>query len=133
MSAQDNLGRQFEIFRGLHGVSKPNTPVGMHWTTSSGFAMDVAMKGAGYSQRFESPGVVIKGTYSPENVETDTRKLLDRGWGFEAEKEVPLKEGTTVDVHEVTKLHPRVGAKINEWPVKRYRKRKYNPPRKMTV
>jgi len=150
MSAQDNLGRQwqqpeltFEVHRGLTRRPQRGKELGMHWSAD----YKVARRFAG------AFGTVIHGEVPMSAVETDSHTLqrnqvdtTDRDFK-QPEKEVPVKSGAKVKVTKVTGplADKKTGAfygvrnadpedEATFWkPQRAPRKRTYKKPKDMTA
>jgi len=131
MAAEDNLGRQFHIFRGLQ---KPASQIqknilGVHWTDNPDVAEQFGSgEGLGgylhHRATYKGPYSVIHATATKDAVEHDEDKLQNYNLAADVdEDEIPLKENATVKVHSITTVHPG----------KRERMRKYKTPREMTT
>ena len=146
MSAQDNLGRQwqqpelsFTVHRGLTRKPQKGRWLGMHWSADPKVAR-------GFAGPF---GTVIHGEVPMSSVVTDTDKLrsysvFDRDAESKApEKEVPVDIGKPVKVTGMT--GPEADKKTGAWNGRRNettsplgakrppRKRTYKNPKEMTA
>jgi hypothetical protein len=148
MSAQDNLGRQwqqpelsFTVHRGLTRKPQKGRWLGMHWSADPAVA-----------RKFAGPfGHVIHGEIPMSSVETDTNRLRseqvflpDNEQGTRMEKEVSATIGKPVKVTGMT--GPEADKKTGAWNGRRNegymaasgakrppRKRTYKNPREMTA
>ena len=148
MSAQDNLGRQwqqpelsFTVHRGLTRKPQKGRWLGMHWSADPAVA-----------RKFAGPfGHVLHGEIPMSSVETDTNRLRseqvltperDRSMS-QPEKEVPATIGKPVKVTGMT--GPEADKKTGAWNGRRNeitsplgakrppRKRTYKNPKEMTA
>ena len=148
MSAQDNLGRQwqqpelsFTVHRGLTRKPQKGRWLGMHWSADPAVA-----------RKFAGPfGHVIHGEIPMSSVETDTNRLRseqvflpDNEQGTRMEKEVSATIGKPVKVTGMT--GPEADKKTGAWNGRRNegymaasgamrppRKRTYKNPKDMTA
>lgn len=148
MSAQDNLGRQwqqpelsFTVHRGLTRKPQKGRWLGMHWSADPAVA-----------RKFAGPfGHVIHGEIPMSSVETDTNRLRsehvflpDNEQGTRMEKEVSATIGKPVKVTGMT--GPEADKKTGAWNGRRNegfmaasgakrppRKRTYKNPKEMTA
>jgi hypothetical protein len=148
MSAQDNLGRQwqqpelsFTVHRGLTRKPQKGRWLGMHWSADPAVA-----------RKFAGPfGHVIHGEIPMSSVETDTKRLQseqvflpDNEQGTRMEKEVSATIGKPVKVTGMT--GPEADKKTGAWNGRRNegymaasgakrppRKRTYKNPKDMTA
>ena len=148
MSAQDNLGRQwqqpelsFTVHRGLTRKPQKGRWLGMHWSADPAVA-----------RKFAGPfGHVLHGEIPMSSVETDTNRLRseqvflpDNEQGTRMEKEVSATIGKPVKVTGMT--GPEADKKTGAWNGRRNegfmaasgakrppRKRTYKNPKEMTA
>jgi hypothetical protein len=148
MSAQDNLGRQwqqpelsFQVHRGLTRKPQKGRWLGMHWSADPAVA-----------RKFAGPfGHVLHGEIPMSSVETDTKRLQseqvflpDNEQGTRMEKEVSATIGKPVKVTGIT--GPEADKKTGAWNGRRNegymgatgakrppRKRTYKNPKEMTA
>jgi hypothetical protein len=149
MSAQDNLGRQwqqpelsFTVHRGLTRKPQKGRWLGMHWSADPKVA-----------RKFAGPfGHVIHGEVPMSSVETDTKRLSServiQDSNFidpsKVEKEVPVSTGKSLKVTGIT--GPEADKKTGYWNGRRNdsapsamgakrppRKRTYKNPKDMTA
>jgi hypothetical protein len=148
MSAQDNLGRQwqqpelsFTVHRGLTRKPQKGRWLGMHWSADPAVA-----------RKFAGPfGHVLHGEIPISSVETDTNRLRseqvflpDNEQGTRMEKEVSATIGKPVKVTGMT--GPEADKKTGAWNGRRNegfmaasgakrppRKRTYKNPKEMTA
>ena len=148
MSAQDNLGRQwqqpelsFTVHRGLTRKPQKGRWLGMHWSADPAVAR-------GFAGPF---GHVIHGEVPMSSVETDTNRLRSEQVltpekersVYSPEKEVPVTIGKPVKVTGMT--GPEADKKTGAWNGRRNettsplgakrpsRKRTYKKPKEMTA
>lgn len=139
MSASDNLSNEL-FFKAHRGVlvntsmgKKLEKNVGMHWSVNPDKAEEFAIRQMHWPDR---TGYVYHGEIPMGSVETDTKRLKERGFaGFMGkdplgESEVPVKEDAPVKVTGRTKYKRKIlpGGYGSEVKV---RTRTYNPPREM--
>lgn len=131
MSASDHLGRQFiSVSRGIKHVS-PDT--WEDWTgDKGGFKLDKTNLGTHWSTKpdvakgfTEGQGSIFHGRVAPESIVTDRNEQVRMGADdihgeYAHEKEIPVRRGSSVLVHQVDSV------KTN-----RVRKRTYKQPREM--
>jgi hypothetical protein len=110
-----NLSNEL-FFEAHRGVGQPlEKPLGRHWSAQYSTAGDFAFWN-------HEKGIVVSAKIPMSSVETHTETLkdLEVGGKYAAEKEIPVKPGAPVYVTRT----------IRETD-KRFRTRKYNPPREM--
>jgi hypothetical protein len=128
MSAQDHLGRQFTIHRGLD-ATLPSEPLGIHWSKS----LRSAEMFADPETHEDGRKIVLHAKVNPQAVvkpQSAEGKRLAKihliGDGFEStEKETTIRPGATVAVTS------RTSHRVTKSGEMRQREVRYKKPRKM--
>ena len=126
----NNLSNEL-FFEAHRGINEPKEnvqkPLGIHWSKKYSVADDFATHAIDPSDKTQYRtaigGTRISARIPISSVETNTNTIdTVRGGTFPDEKEITVKKGAPVHVTELT---------YETRDMKRFRSRKYNPPRQM--